>query len=209
MTGHARPRVAALVLAAGRSARMGSVNKLLLDYRGRPLVRRVVESVLESAVDAVTVVTGHEGERVADVLADLPVRRVHNPDYPEGMSTSLRSGLAAVAGQCDAVLVCLGDMPEIRAAHIDRLIDAFDPVADRAICLPVHAGQRGNPVLWAAEFIPAMGRITGDRGARALLHEFAGRVHEVAMGDPAVLFDVDWPTDDAPEALRDHQEARR
>lgn len=189
----ARPRVAALVLAAGRSSRMGSVNKLLLDYAGRPLVRRVVESMRASRVDSVTVVTGHQGERVAQALADLPVRRVHNPDHAEGMSTSLRVGLAAVEGACDAVLVGLGDMPDIRAEHIDRLIAAFDPIADRAICVPVHAGRRGNPVLWAGEFIPAMSRVTGDRGARALLSEFAGRVHEVAMADPAVLFDVDTP----------------
>lgn len=198
------PRVAALVLAAGRSVRMGSLNKLLLDYRGCPLVRGVVESVLAARVASVTVVTGHQGDRVADVLAGLPVRRVHNPEYAEGLSTSLKAGLAAVAGQCDAVLVCLGDMPEIRAEHIDRLIDAFDPAAGRAICVPVHAGRRGNPVLWAAEFIPAMGRITGDRGARALLAEFAGRMHEVAMTDPAVLFDIDRPADQPPEALRDH-----
>lgn len=189
------PRVAALVLAAGRSVRMGPLNKLLLDYRGCPLVRGVVESVLAARVASVTVVTGHQGDRVADVLTGLPVRRVHNPEYAEGLSASLRVGLAVVAGECEAVLVCLGDMPAVESRHIERLIAAFDPAAGRMICVPTHAGQRGNPVLWADDLIPAMQQVSGDKGARELLRRYADRVQEVAMDDPGVLFDIDRPED--------------
>ncbi len=206
-TSLAPPRVAALVLAAGRSRRMGPINKLLADIDGVPMVARVVDAALESRASPVVVVTGHEAERVRRALARRDVTFVENTDYRAGLSTSLRRGLAALndevagdevagddaAGDLDGVLVCLGDMPRIAGAHLDRLIDAFDPAGGRTICLPTFAGKRGNPVLWARRYFAEMQEVAGDVGARHLIGEHEDAVFEVEMDDEGVLVDVDSP----------------
>src|SRR5262249_28167518 len=124
---HAGRAVAAVVLAAGRSSRMGGPNKLLAEIGGRPLVRIVAETVLASRAHPVVVVTGHERERVEVALARLPVTFVHNPNYAEGLGTSLKAGVAALPAEVDGAVICLGDMPQVDAALIDQLIDAIDP----------------------------------------------------------------------------------
>ncbi len=200
----AEPKVAALVLAAGRSRRMRGPNKLLLDIGGKPMVRHLVEALLASRARPVLVVTGHEREKLAAALAHLPVRLVPNPRYEEGLSSSLRTGLEALGEEIDGVLVCLADMPRITAPLIDRLIEAFDPAAGRAIVVPTCDGKRGNPVLFGRAFFEAMREIEGDVGARHLLGTFADRLVEVETGDPAVLLDLDTP-----ETFRAETERRR
>ncbi|MFO1350976.1 MAG: molybdopterin-binding/glycosyltransferase family 2 protein [Gammaproteobacteria bacterium] len=189
------PRVAALVLAGGQSRRMGPANKLLVEIDGAPMVARTVHNLLAAQVESVTVVTGHQRERVEAALAPYRERVafVHNPAYAEGISTSLRAGLAALPDAIDAVLVCLGDMPRVLPQQINRLIAAFDPVEGRAICVPTSAGKRGNPVLWARRFFAEMREIAGDAGAKHLLGEHADLVCEVEMNDAGVLLDIDSP----------------
>ncbi|MSO93056.1 MAG: nucleotidyltransferase family protein [Rhodospirillales bacterium] len=170
---------------------MGGRNKLLMDVEGRPMVARVVAAVRASRARPVIVVTGHEADRVRAALEDTAVSFAPNPDYRAGMSTSLRAGIAAVPADADGAIICLADMPDVTSAHIDRLIQAFDPAESRAICVPTHKGRRGNPVLWARKFFSEMQALTGDTGARALLKTHAEFVAEVAMGDAGVLFDVD------------------
>ncbi|WP_428264451.1 NTP transferase domain-containing protein [Haliangium sp.] len=191
-----RPRVAAVVLAAGRSTRMGADNKLLADVHGAPMLVRAVESILAAALERVVVVTGHEAERVVATLSEHglgEVGIVHNPDYAQGMATSLVAGVEAVRHdpELDAVLVCLGDMPWIAPEHVSALVDAFAPVEGRAICVPTSAGKRGNPVLFAASFVDELAALRGDVGARALLDAHAEVVCQVPMPDSAVLVDVD------------------
>ena len=197
--GASGPRIATLILAAGRSRRMGRVNKLLAEIDHVPMVARVADAALASRAargkqaGPVLVVTGHDAGRVRTALAGRPLDFVDNPDYREGISTSLVHGLAALPDDVDAVLVCLGDMPRVTTAHLDRLIAAFDPVEGRAICVPVHDGKRGNPVLWARRFFNEMRTVAGDVGARHLIGEHADQVSEVAMDDDGVLVDVDSP----------------
>ncbi len=198
----AAPRVAALVLAAGRSRRMRGPNKLLLEIGGKPMVRHVVEALLASRARPVIVVTGHEREKVAAALAHLPVTLVHNPRHEEGLSGSLRTGLEALPEEVDGALVCLADMPRITAPLIDRLIGAFAPAEGRAIVVPTCDGKRGNPVLFGRAFFGAMREIEGDVGARHLLGTFADRLVEVETGDPAVLLDLDTPETFRAEAER-------
>ena len=114
-------RIAAIVLAAGRSTRMGGPNKLVAEIGGKPLVRIAAEQALASRAKPVIVVTGHQRERVEAALAGLPVRLVHNPDFADGLGTSLRAGIAAVPADADGAIVCLGDMPQVDARLIDRL----------------------------------------------------------------------------------------
>jgi molybdenum cofactor cytidylyltransferase len=199
------PRIAAVVLAAGQSTRMGRANKLLAVFAGQPMVRRVLGQVLASQAASVVLVTGHERERVEAALQDAAQdatdgdrwHLVHNPDFAAGLSTSLHRGLAALPEDIDGALVCLGDMPQVTAHVIDRLIAAFDPLEGRAICLPTWGGKRGNPALLARRYFAEAQAISGDVGARALIGEYPESVAEVAMDDLpsgfAVLQDVDTP----------------
>ena len=114
----------------------------------------------------VIVVTGHQRERVERALAGLPVTFVHNPDFAEGLSTSLKTGIAAVPAEADGAIVSLGDMPQVSAKLIDRLIAAFDPERGALVVIPTIGGKRGNPVLWARRFFPDLARRRGRcRGA--------------------------------------------
>ncbi|HEX8375094.1 MAG TPA: molybdopterin-binding/glycosyltransferase family 2 protein [Geminicoccaceae bacterium] len=189
------PNVAALVLAAGSSRRMGERNKLLIEVDGQPMVRRAVLAALDSGVREVVVVTGHQRERVEATLADLPVRYAHNPEYADGgLSSSLKAGVGALGDDLAGALVCLGDMPRVTSAHLRRLLGAFGPASGgRAIVVPTHAGKRGNPVLWSSAYFHAMRELEGDVGARHLIAQHAADVVEVELDDDAPLLDVDTP----------------
>ncbi|MCA0320375.1 MAG: molybdopterin-binding/glycosyltransferase family 2 protein [Proteobacteria bacterium] len=188
-----RPKVAGLVLAAGRSTRMGGPNKLLATLDGKPLVRHAAEAALGAGLAGVTVVTGHQGERVRAALGGLDVAFADNPDFAEGLSTSLRAGLAALPDDVDAAIVLLGDMPRVDAALVARLAAAFDPAAGRHVVVPVAEGRRGNPVLWGRRFFAELARVTGDQGGRAVLAAYPEAVFEVPAEDDAVHLDLDTP----------------
>jgi molybdenum cofactor cytidylyltransferase len=188
------PRVAALVLAAGQSRRMGTLNKLLIGIDGKPMVRHVAEAVQGSQARPIIVVTGHEREKVEAALSGLGVARfVFNPDYANGLSTSLKQGLAALPAGTEAAVVCLGDMPKVAAGEIDRLIAAFNPVEGRAICVPTRRGKRGNPVLLASRLFPELSSVSGDIGARDLIAAHPELVAEVEMEGDGILTDIDTP----------------
>jgi molybdenum cofactor cytidylyltransferase len=189
-----QPRIAALVLAAGRSSRMAPANKLLVEVDGVPMARRAVDAALASQAAATVVVLGNEAARVRRTLAGCDVAIVENPDFAAGLSSSLRAGLDALPADLDGVLVLLGDMPRVTPAHLDRLIAAFAPGEGRAICIPTHRAKRGNPILWDARFLPEMRGLEGDQGARGLLGRHADQVCEVEMQDDGVLLDVDTPS---------------
>ena len=187
------PRIAALVLAAGQSRRMGTLNKLLIEIDGVAMVRRVVEMLQRSTAAPIVVVTGHEREKVAAALTGLPVTLVHNPDYAQGLSTSLKAGIAALGTEIDGALVCLGDMPQVSAAEVDRLIGAFNPAEGRGIVVPTLKRKRGNPVLWSRQFFAEMSQVAGDVGARHLIGAYPEMVAEVEMSSDGVLTDIDTP----------------
>jgi molybdenum cofactor cytidylyltransferase len=197
------PRVAAVIMAAGLSSRMGH-NKLVAEINGKPLVRHTVDAALESGARPVIVVTGSEAESVDEALAGTPVTMVRNLDYRKGLSTSLIAGINAVPDDCDGAVVLLGDMPDVTAHTIDRLVAAFDPEEDRSICVATREGKRGNPVLWSREFFADMRKLEGDVGAKVLIGENADLVCEVEMADDGPLLDIDTP-----DALAAYRERRR
>ncbi|WP_420404856.1 NTP transferase domain-containing protein [Nisaea sp.] len=188
-----RTGIAAVVLAAGQSTRMGDANKLLSTLDGKAMIRRVVETALASSAGRVLVVTGHQPDRIRAALAGLDVAYVHNPNFAGGLSTSVRSGISALPEDTEAALVCLGDMPHVSAEVLNRLIAAYNPVEGRAVVVPVHAGRPGNPVLWDSRFFGEMQELEGDRGARSLLTEFADLVCEVEITEAGVHLDIDTP----------------
>jgi molybdenum cofactor cytidylyltransferase len=191
---------AAVVLAAGRSSRMGGPNKLLAEIGGRPLVRIVVEQALASRARPVVVVTGHQRERVEGALAGLPVKCVHNPHYADGLDTSLKAAIAGLPAEVDGAILCLGDMPQVDAALIDRLIGAIDPDKGALVAVPTIDGKRGNPVVWSRRFFPDLTAVEGDVGARHLIGRYAEAVVEVPVSGNAALTDIDTP--EALEAVK-------
>ena len=130
--------IAAIVLAAGRSTRMGGPNKLLAELNGKPLVRIVTDQALASKASEVIVVTGHQADQVTAALSGLDVTLLHNPDYAQGIASSVKAGIAAVPPDADGAVVCLGDMPLVGANLIDRLIEAFAPDRGALIVVPVE-----------------------------------------------------------------------
>jgi molybdenum cofactor cytidylyltransferase len=185
-------RVAAIVLAAGRSTRMRAENKLLADLRGKPMVRRVAETALGSKARPVLVVTGHMAVEVAAALASLDVSLVSNPDYATGLASSLKAGIRAIPDECTGALILLGDMPRVAPEHIDRLVDAFVAAPD-SIVVPVHEGRQGNPVLWPRRYFPELLQLGGDAGAKRLTAARRDEVREVAVDTDAIFADVDTP----------------
>jgi molybdenum cofactor cytidylyltransferase len=186
-------RVAAIILAGGQSTRMGGPNKLLAEIGGRTLVRIAAEEALASRARPVIVVTGHQRDRVEAAVEGLDVELVHNPDYADGLSTSLKAGIAAVPAGADGAVVCLGDMPQVRGLLIDRLIAAFDPERGALVVVPTIEGKRGNPVVWSRRFFLELMALDGDVGARHLIARYPEAVSEVPLTDTAALVDVDTP----------------
>ena len=193
-------RVACIVLAAGRSARMGAANKLVADIDGKPMVRRVVEAALASQAAPVLVVTGHMAAEIGAALTGMAVTLVANPDYATGLSSSLKAGIKALPAACDGALIMLGDMPQIEPGHLDRLVAAF---ARDAIVVPVHEGKQGNPVVWPSAYFPELLQLDGDAGAKRLIATHEDRVREIDLSSEAILTDVDTP-----EALARVREGR-
>jgi len=188
------PVIAAVVLAAGMSSRMGE-NKLLLEVGGLPLIRRVVETVITSAAAPVIVVVGRDANAVRARLVGLDVKIVVNDVYTMGLSTSLKAGLNAIPAACDGAMIVLGDMPSVSQSMLDTLIAAFNPAEGRAICVATHEGKRGNPVLWARRFFPEMLALEGDVGAKHIMAANDEVVCEVEFTDDAPLLDIDTADD--------------
>ena len=182
---------AAVVLAAGRSSRMGGTNKLLEEIGGKAMVRSVVEAALASRADPVVVVTGHEASRVGAALSDLPVSLVHNREYADGLSTSLRAGLSALPERSDAALIMLGDMPFVRAQDCDSILDGLSREG-ALVAIPTAEGRRGNPVAWSSRLFPELRATEGDAGGRTLLSRYADSVANVEIGEAAAT-DADTP----------------
>jgi molybdenum cofactor cytidylyltransferase len=186
-------RIAGLVLAAGRSSRMAPLNKLLEPVGGEKMVRRAAATALAGGATPVIVVTGHEAAAVADVLRGLDVTIVANPDYADGLSTSLRAGLQALPQGIDGALILLGDMPEVETSVLAALMAAF--TSESAICVPVRHGRRGNPVLWGSAYFAEMMQLTGDSGAKPLMARHATHLIEIEVATDSIFEDVDAPED--------------
>ena len=185
--------VPAIILAAGRSTRMGGPNKLLAELGGKPLVRIVTEQVLASKAHGVIVVTGHQADEVRKALQGLDVRFAHNPDFAGGLAGSVKAGIAAVGAEADGAVICLGDMPLIDARLVDRLIEAFAPDRANLIVVPVSDGRRGNPVLWSRRFFSELMTLEGDIGARHLIEKHSEAVAEVPVKGHGAFLDIDTP----------------
>lgn len=172
---------------------MGAVNKLLMEYEGENVVRRAMRAALGAGINDVIVVIAAGDDQIVDTLHGPRVRIVENPDHAEGIASSIRVGVAAVAPSYAGALVMLADMPLIAPRHLLLLTKAF--VESESIVVPYYRGQRGNPVLWGRDYFSELMILGGDVGARALLERHFDRVIRVEAPDDAVLIDFDTPQD--------------
>ena len=189
--------VAALILAAGSSSRMThGQHKLLLPLGERPVLSHVVEAALQSQATPVIVVLGHQSSQVAAALSSYTnhnkLNVQENPDYRAGMSTSLRTGIQALAQypDCAAALVMLGDQPFVSMQLINRLLSARQKSGKRIIA-PCYHGKRGNPVLFDASLFSELAAVSGDEGGRSVIMRHADEVEQIELSDAVAQHDVD------------------
>lgn len=187
------PRIAAIILAAGRSSRMGS-NKLTLLLEGKPVLRHIVDTVQLSKAHSIIVVLGHEAEQVQALLEDDGIAFVFNDQYRQGLSTSLKAGISALSSDIDGAMIFLGDMPDISVELINRMISEFDPGKTKSIVAPKRDGRRGHPVLWGHAFFPSLlEKAEGDVGGRHLIEEHSDSVTDIEVNYDNIFTDLDTP----------------
>jgi molybdenum cofactor cytidylyltransferase len=182
----------AIVPAAGMSTRLGR-NKLLLPFKGQPLIAHAVDTLMASKVDEIIVVLGHEAEQVRAAIGNKGVRFVENPDYRLGLSTSVRAGFAAVPVQTTGIMIYLADQPLLKVGEVDFLIGALAEAgkANKSIVVPLFRGQRGNPVIVKATYKASLLAITGETGCRRLIKQNPDQVLTVEMETDHVVRDID------------------
>lgn len=188
-------RFAAIILAAGLGSRFGG-GKLLAQFRARPLIAGAVESALAAPVGLVVIALGDDPDleaAILDIGADRSMKLARVADPARGMGASLAAAAQAVPPDIDGVFVFLGDMPLVGSEIAPALIRAL--AGREGIAAPVHAGQRGHPVLFGGHWIPALRDLDGDIGAQALIRQAGERFVAVETDDAGVLLDIDRPED--------------
>jgi molybdenum cofactor cytidylyltransferase len=187
--------ISAIVLAAGESRRMGET-KQLLDVGGKPLLQHILDGIRQTKVDEVILVLGHKAERIQKKVSAPGAKVVLNPDYRQGMITSIRQGLEALDPRSDAFFIVLGDQPGIEPKVYNLLIQEFQTRFPRkTIILPTHKGRRGHPALFSTKHRPEALRIEGDRGFRKVLEKYPQEVFLVELESESIVNDLDTPQD--------------
>ncbi len=181
--------ISAIVLAAGKSIRMG-FPKLLLQVRGKSLLQHVIDNALQSKVGEVIVVLGAGAAALRREIKQGKVRVIENASYEEGLSTSLRAGLRAVSPQAQAALVLMGDQPLVSHTIIDALVDKYQE-SGSFIVAPVYNGQRGNPVLFDRSLIPELIGVIGDKGGREIIERHFDQLTIVEIESAMIGSDID------------------
>lgn len=185
--------ICSIVLAAGMSRRMG-VQKLLLPFGGHTVISRIVDELAGSAIDEICVVVGHDASKVTSELSGRDVSIAANPDYEDGMLSSVRCGIRALSERCESVLVALGDQPSITSQLVDEMAGAFAE-CDKGILVPAYEGKRGHPLLFARSYCDEVLKCFDNVGLRGLLQAHPDDVFELNVSSTAVLSDMDYPQD--------------
>jgi molybdenum cofactor cytidylyltransferase len=189
-------KIAAIVLAAGRSSRFEGGDKLLADFEGRPLIHHVMSAVAASPIDDIILVTAAFGGKIFAAAGKGRWRTVVNPDAEDGLSSSIQYGLSHLECDIDGALILLADMPRVSTAMIERLCAAFITSKGTAIVFPQAAdGRQGNPVLWPRGLFAELMTLTGDIGGRAILARYQALHRPVAVDTAAAFYDVDTVSD--------------
>lgn len=192
------PVVRAIILAAGRSSRAGSP-KMLLKFGDKTLIEKVVENVMDSDVESITVVLGEYRNDIQKVIENLPLRIVFNERFETGMLSSVICGIKSLPEDTDASLILPGDFPFIKGNLINTMISSFHE-GKGDIIVPVCNGLRGHPLLAGKKYFPEIEKLDAGRGLRMLTEKFSNGVYELETSDEGILRDIDT-VDDYKQAL--------
>ena len=188
--------VYAILLAAGASRRFGDENKLLCEFEGKPLARRVAEELVNSRVAGIITVTGFESDKVRGALAGLDMKFVENPDFTNGLASSIKCGVAALPANAAGAMIVLADMPGMGRAHFNLLISIFEEELSKKIVYPAREdGSQGNPVIWPAHYFDELQKLEGDAGAKQLIRHYQDKTRPVSVDNVKMLGDIDTPDD--------------
>jgi molybdenum cofactor cytidylyltransferase len=187
--------IAAVVLAAGTSQRMGSDNKLLLPWEDKTIIGSVVDAAAAADCSEVIVVLGHQADSVRRALMDRPVQIAMNDDFETGMASSIVKGVQATGNPAAGIMILLGDMPAIRTETLNELCTEFRRHGGTRIVIPVADGRQGNPVLFPISLRAELLALSGDKGAKSLLTKYNDQLVTMQVDDRGILNDIDRPED--------------
>jgi len=182
-------KIAGIILAAGTSSRLGQP-KQLLTYKGKTLLNWVIEVAIQSSLSQIILVLGHKADDIQKTIIYPNISILHNPQYHQGQSSSIRHGIKALDPLIDAAMFLLGDQPMIKLETINTLIAAYGKEKS-LIVMPTFQGKRGNPVIFDRRFFPQLKTLSGDSGGRVLFDENVDQILMVEVDDPGILMDVD------------------
>lgn len=185
-------RLATIILAAGQSKRMGSINKLLMRIEDRPMIQRVVDVAIEAGSSDIYVVTGFERDRIESRMSGYGVNFVHNESFRAGMGTTISEGVKAIFDQgFDGAMILLGDLPYLRADTVIAVAESFVEYEGRKIVIPTYEGNPGHPVVFPKAFFNDLTQLSGDRGAREVYARHQSSVARIEVEDPGATRDLD------------------
>ncbi|MDP2660497.1 MAG: nucleotidyltransferase family protein [Dehalococcoidia bacterium] len=197
--------ITGIILAAGESKRMGKP-KQLLSFGSSTILEHVVENLLRSRIGELILVLGHQSGPIEARLEGVPVKKTINPDYREGMSTSIRAGIEAASTESRAFLIALGDQPLVRSEVVDQLVAAYEE-SGKGIVLPSFGGLSGHPVIFDLKYRDALLSLSGDKGGKSIVAAYPEDVLEVKVETASVVYDIDkW--EDYQEQLEQYLSSR-
>jgi len=185
--------ISALLLAAGESKRMGR-QKLILPFGASTIIEQTIDNLLNSKVDEVIVVVGYRAEELVKRIASKPIKIAVNPQYHQGMSTSIIGGLNLIDEKAKAVMIALADQPGINSKVIDKLIQEFRQ-HNKGIGIPTYQGNRGHPVIFSIKYKGAFLKLTGDVGGREIIDKHWNDILEIPVDSKGINIDVDTLSD--------------
>lgn len=202
--------VAAIILAAGSSARFENGHKLLAEINGIPVVRHVASAIARSDVGEIVLVVAANDSEVVKAAGPGRWKTAENPDARDGLSSSLRLGLQSIGKATDGVLVALADMPGITVELVNSLLAAFVESRGRGIVFPIAAdGRKGHPVIWPRALVPALEGLSGDAGGKAILDDYRELWRPVPFAGTGAFADIDRRDDLEAFRRTDLQATRR
>ncbi|MGE7902980.1 nucleotidyltransferase family protein [Peribacillus sp. NPDC094092] len=191
------PNIGAIILAAGMSIRMGEP-KLLLPLRGQPLFRHVIDSILGSSMHPIYLVAGNYIEEIRQHSEDYPeLKIIHNPNFADGMSTSLKLGVQSIKEHVDAVMIFLADQPLISLDVIQALLEKYIECKDEGVRIvrPKYKGELGHPILVDSLILKEFHSIEGDQGGKSIIKKYDAVTETVSFDNSMWGFDIDTPED--------------
>jgi len=187
------PEIYAIILAAGKSERMGK-NKMLLPFRGKSMIRTVIDNIMHSGIEHIRVVLGAYREDMMAAISDLPVESCYNANYEQGMYTSVQCGFRNLPATADAALLFLGDQPMVPGEVARQIIRAYQK-SEKGILIPVHRGKRGHPVMIGREYANLIETSVPANGLHTLFAIHKNDIQEVEIDTPVILRDIDTEYD--------------